>query len=169
MKKAEILKEITIMIVLVIFSIAFVVYVIPNQIEETSSFSTAGGIGSRTFPYLVVILIGLLAAGQVIKNLVKMTRLTDEEKIKPQVTAEEAQEQRIKVYKTLGLYLLFILFGVLLMNLGFAVAAIIVLPSILYLLGVREWKYYVGILVFATIVFSLFRYVLNVYVPLLWG
>lgn len=164
MDKAQYRKETIAMAVLVVMSILGYILVIPSQIPETATFSTAGGVGSRTVPYMVVVVIGVLAFGQVIKNLVIMKRL-EEEKKAPQTEADKI-ENRSKLIKTLILYGLFILFGLLLTLTGFLLPAVIVLPAILYMLGIRQKGYYIGILGFAGITFVLFRYVLEVIVPL---
>lgn len=163
MDKAHLKKDTIAMAVLVLLSILAYVFVIPNQIPETATFSDAGGVGSRTVPYMVVVVIGILSLGQVIKNLVLMKGMEEKKVL---LTDDEKKEARVKLIKTLILYGLYVLFGLLFTYVGFAAAAIIVLPAILYLLGIREKGYYIGILSFAGITFVLFRYVLEVIVPL---
>lgn len=162
--KAHYKKEIIAMAVLVVISLLGFFVVIPNQIPETSAFSTAGGVGSRTVPYMVVVVIGVLAFAEIIKNIVLMSKVKQE--VKKIDSPEEKQEARAKLIKTFGLYGLFILFGLLFMFTGFLLACLISLPIILYVLGIRHKGYYIGIIVFSGITYVLFRYVLEVIVPL---
>lgn len=168
MEKATIRKDMIAMLAIVIICMYIFIFAIPAQIPEMMAFSDAGGVGSRTIPYLVVFLTGFFGVVQIIKDMLKLHKINELEDSQDDGEKSEIGQKEVlaKYVKTLLLFLLFILCYVLFVYVGYAAATIVALPTILFLLGIRNWKEYVGILFFSGVFYALFKFVLGINIKL---
>lgn len=153
-------KDLVIYSLLVIFSILFYFIIIPKQIVLRNSWGGDVTFTSRTFPYLIFIIIGVASFIGVISTFVKMNKLSDEEK------ATFKRESFINVIKEwlipITFMLLVILYGYLFSKIGYIVATIIVPPLFLLIMKCRKWQYYLALYGFATVVYLVFKFVLRI-------
>lgn len=154
------------MILLTAFSLFAFFYLIPEEIPERQTFNTSSGFNGRTFPSIVACVIGVVASFQLVKDMILLSLLFRKgckEGDKNQIDGNRLTGK--KMGKILFLYLTFALYGFLFRTIGFAITTAMIIPVILFLLGSRSLKHYVGVIIFAGAVFSLFNFVLGVNVP----
>lgn len=153
-------KDLVIYSLLVIFSILFYFIIIPREIVLRNSWGGDVTFTSRTFPYLIFIIIGVTSFIGVISTFVKMNKLSDEEK------ATFKRESFINVIKEwlipITFMLLVILYGYLFSKIGYIVATIIVPPLFLLIMKCKKWQYYLALYGFATVVYLVFKFVLRI-------
>lgn len=165
MKKRQLIHDSFAVSIFTIFSLIVILFIIPNQVSDSQVFGATGNITARTFPYLlmwVMLICSLLHIGN---NFISIKNLTNDEPCIPP-SDEVKQEQNRKALRTLGVFLLFLAFILLFTWFGYAVACIVVLPSLLAIQKSNVLGHYISVLVFAAIFYIIFYYVLNVNVPL---
>lgn len=170
MEKAKLQKDIIAMIVLILFSVFARLYLVPAGIKKTAAFSSAGGVSSRTFPSLIALAVGALSLIHLIITIKKYISLRKGKEKLAAETADPAfrRKEVRRQLKTVAVFILFALYGYLFITLGFAVPSLTALPLCLFLLGSRDRRHYAGTLVFAAIVYVLFRYGLGLNILLFW-
>lgn len=153
-------KDLVIYSLLVIFSILFYFIIIPREIVLRNSWGGDVSFTSRTFPYLIFIIIGVASFIGVISTFVKMNKLSDEEKatFKKESFSNVIKEWLIPI----TFMLLVILYGYLFSAMGYIIATIIVPPLFLLIMKCRKWQYYLALYGFATIVYLVFKFVLRI-------
>jgi hypothetical protein len=153
-------KDLVIYSLLVIFSILFYFIIIPREIVLRNSWGGDVSFTSRTFPYLIFIIIGVASFIGVISTFVKMNKLSDEEKatFKKESFSNVIKEWLIPI----TFMLLVILYGYLFSTMGYIIATIIVPPLFLLIMKCRKWQYYLALYGFATIVYLVFKFVLRI-------
>lgn len=166
MEKKEIRDDLYAMIFLLGFSLIAYFYLIPTGIKANVTFGGATGVSSRSFPYLVVMIMGGVSLLQLIRDVVKLGKLPEDGSGQKDSNIFNNPEVRKPFLRMAGVLILFTVFGGLFITVGFAAACIIVLPLILFVLGSRRISHYASVLVFSGVVYILFRLVLNIRIPL---
>lgn len=157
--RSEIKRDIGIMSVLIVLCAIFYFLVIPAQISESSIYSGDIWVNSQTYPKMVAIATTFVATLELVRNALKLRKLPKEEA--PVEKDPDAPAFKTVALTTGGLYVLYVAYALLFNFVGFAIPTLLILPAILYVLGVRKPKNYMIILVFSFSIFVIFRYLLS--------
>lgn len=158
MNKAK--KSILAAAILLVFIIMMLVYAIPTQISTSNILGSASTMDSRWFPTVVSVLIGLLAAFELVTNIIKLKN----EKSSENADNVESADKKGMI-KSLAVFALFVLYLVLFANFGFIISSILVPPVVLFILGGRKWQYYLCYFIVVAITYVIFMYALNIMLP----
>lgn len=153
-------KDLMIYILFIIVSILFYFVVIPNEIVLRNSWGGDVSFTSRTFPYLIFIIIGSSSVIGAITTVFKMRRISQEN------SEKDVRGTFVSLIHTLKAPVIFMLliiaYGLLFGKYGFILATIIVPPLFLLLMKCRKWQYYIAMYGFATIVYVVFKFLLRI-------
>lgn len=131
-----------------LFSIALFL-VIPGQIKVMNSEV----VTSRTFPYLLALLLMVMSMKQIAATLIKYLK-------KQHITIREFD---LKVEaKALLLFLFLIIYLVLMPLVGFLLSSLLMVSAFLIFFRTKNWISYVVVLGSTISVYYIFRYFLNV-------
>ncbi len=163
MERNEYIKNITAMIVIIIFSAAMILYFIPNEIRISTMFSGTSNITSRTFPYMIFGL-GLFCA---VIELIKTTLAFLKNKENLQKFTKDEQIDNINAFvRQIIVVCLFISYAVLFMFTGYLIPTLVIIPLVMFLIGERDYKKYLATLAFLAFIFIIFTEVLSLNIPL---
>ena len=119
----------------------------------------------RTFPYFLTTIISICTVIGICKSLKVFVLARKEQSL---IVHKKTKRDFNAILTACMPYLIFgliVLYGVGISHFGFIISTLIVPPFVLFLIGGRSWKQYVGVLVFAAIIWVLFRFVLHVQLP----
>ena len=154
----EEVKNIIAASVLLLFSLIMIVWAIPTQISVNALLGASeSAIDSRWFPYVVSGGIGALALAELIISLVKLRRSATENGVE-----KKSSEDTKGILRALAVFGLFVVYALAFNYIGFIPASIVIPPIVLFIMGGRNWKYYVSYLVMVAIVYVIFVYGLNI-------
>lgn len=143
---------------IIILCVIMFVVIIPNGISITSVFfSNDTNINSRTMPYIATFLIFASSMSNFIKTCINLKKETVEH------TSEAMKKE--DVIRLLSVMLLFVIYVALFCTVGTIVASVVVLPLILYVLGIRKISYYIWTYGVTAVCYFLFINVLQIYLP----
>ncbi len=153
-------KDLFIYALFLILSVIFYFIVIPNEIVLRSSWGGEVSFTSRTFPYLIFIIVGASSLIGLITTFLKI-----KQKHKDGIE-KETKETFLTVINNIKMpvvfMLLIILYGFLFDKTGYLIATLIVPSLFLAVMKCRKWQYYVILYGFAIIVYLIFRFVLRI-------
>lgn len=150
-KKVKLYTDIVGPIVFIIFALA-VLFLMPEQIKLTEESK----INARTFPVILMGMILFFSVLLLIKEIIKI------------ITKKNVNVKEIEVLteiKALIILVLLIIFLVLMNFIGFLLASMIFSVLMLYFFRIKNWKYYIIILIAAVLISLLFQYGLKVRLP----
>lgn len=148
-------------IVLLIVSLVMWFYLIPEGIKVSSTFGGAAGVTSRTFPYFTAAVIGIISFIQLIVFSFKIIKQRSIHAIKEDTKSDNI----VSEIRSIIIYALFIIFVLLFRYFGSIIAMIIVPPLILWVMGSRNLYHYLSVYGFMGVMYLVFRFVLQVYLP----
>lgn len=129
-----------------------IMLLMPSQVKIRSDQV----ITARTFPtFLTMIMIG----GSIILLLREGLKILRKEPI------ESIELELLTEVKALILMGLLILYAFLMSRIGFMVSSVIYSILMMYYFRVKNWKYYIIVIVAAVLIGIIFRYMLNVRLP----
>lgn len=159
MKQQKAKRDIFLMLLLMVASLVFIVWIIPNYITVTKLMEMEA-FTPRTFPNLIAYC--LLAASSIgfISALFEYRKAIKEEgrMEKRKKTKEELVDELFPYF----IYALILVFVIVYSSFGIIPAMLIVPPIMLWFLNCRNWKSYVAYFVFVTIMYLLFTQILAV-------
>lgn len=145
-------------IMLIVISLLFYFVFIPQQIVLRGSWSGDITFTSRTFPYILFVVMGITAFIGVIQTAYKMKRFIAE-------NGSEAKEGGGGFKKLLLPVYFFVLTGVyafLFDRLGYILATVIIIPLYLASLKCKKWQYYAITYGVGVVVYLVFKHILNI-------
>jgi hypothetical protein len=135
--------------------------IIPWGVPVRASWGGSVGVDSRTFPNFaasVITLAALIQMGISIKRYV--TSRKSHASVSDTTTCNLRGE-----FRSLLVFLLFLVYAVLFRHVGFILASIFVPPAILFVMGSRKLIHYLSIYTFIAIIYAVFQFVLKVRLP----
>ena len=162
-KKAR--EEFWVMVFCALLCIALFFYIIPTFIPVPPAAEKDDAFTPRTFPYFLSFIIAICTAIGLFNASVTYHKAALEVKGQKE---QKQKHDRHQVLTTCMPYIIFafiVFYGFLISHLGFIISTLIVPPAVLFLIGGHKWYQYVGILVFAAVIWVLFRFVLHVQLP----
>lgn len=151
-----------VMLVLLILSLIFYFVIIPAQIPARSSWGTDSQFTSRTFPQILAVVLAISSFCGTISYGWKLLKL------KKESAPAEEEKKKSPVLKTIYPYFIFcvtLAYGILFDKIGFTISTLVMGAALLFLLGSKNWKHYVTVIVFTAVIYVIFRYGLLVMLP----
>ena len=165
MESKSVKTDFFLMLLLFVLSIIFYFVIIPAQIPARSSWGTDAVFTSRTFPQILAIIVAIASLLGVANTAYRFFKIKKTMPGGATVPKEKSGTSILQVVYPYFICGIIILYGVLFDKIGFAVSTLVMAPALLFLLGCKNWKHYVAILVFTGAVFIIFRYGLKVMLP----
>lgn len=131
-----------------LFSVALFL-VIPSQVKVV----TDEVVNSRTFPYILSLIIMAVSLKTVAVEVIKLVKKKEVEKKEFDVKVEA---------KALFLFSLLIVYVILIQVIGYLVSSLLMVSSFLVFFKTKKWYYYAITLGLTVAIFYIFRIVLNV-------
>ena len=139
-------------------AVLFHIFVIPSQ-TVISIAAKADSFSPDTFPKLVTKVIALFSAAGLLYTLVRYARYCKAAAGTQEKTAAERKKGWSIPFIVVALILAYILcFD----RIGFIPATLVFPPLVLFVIGGRNWKYYLIYYIFAAVMYVLFKYVMLV-------
>jgi len=159
MKQQKAKQDIILMLLLMVTSIVFIAWIIPNYITVTKLMEMEA-FTPRTFPKLVAYCLLVMSSLGLVSSLLTYKKAVEEEgKIEKR---KKTKEELVNDLFPYFIYALIIAFVLIYSFIGIIPAMIIIPPIMLWFLNCRNWKSYVAYFVFVTIIYLLFTQVLAV-------
>ncbi len=131
-----------------LFSVVLLL-VIPSQVKVI----TDEVVNSRTFPYVLSVIIMVMSTKTIVVEVIKLARKQEVEK----------KEFDIKVEaKALFLFTLLIVYVILIQVIGYLVSSLLMVTAFLVFFKTKKWYYYAITLGISVAIFYIFRMVLNI-------
>lgn len=151
-------------------ALAAAIYVlIPSQIADVK----ASGVGPRTFPYFLAVLLFLLGAVMLAQSLLALRRSpapASEAPAEPAPSsaAEDAPENGRHIsgfWFAMLVFVWFVAYAVAMQFVGYILASLVFLGGLMVLFGLRKWQYYVTFAALVLVVYVIFSNFLYVQLP----
>lgn len=164
MKKEK--ENMVLSIIFIGLAIFMYIVAIPLGVPLRASWGGDVGVDSRTFPKFTAVAMGIVAASFLVYSLVQYAKAR--KKLRKEGASELGTPKKTGTSGYLmgfAVFGLFVLYGIILVTLGYLVASILVPPIILFVIGDRKKLHYVYVYVFAALLFAIFEWLLKVRLP----
>lgn len=150
----------------VLFALGAAIFVmIPGQIKNVGG----SAVGPRAFPYFLSVLLMICSAVLALRSFIKRRKGGAASETGAAGEAVEGGDgfrapQR-RVAFSLGIFILLVVYAQIMQRIGYVIASLVFLSTLLYLLGVRKKRLYVLMVPIILIVYAVFQMILNVQLP----
>lgn len=155
--RKALIRDIILYAVFLVAAVLFHIFVIPSQ-TVISIAAKADSFSPDTFPKLVTKVIALFSAVGLLYSVVRYRNYS-----KKTGGSRGETEEREKGWSIPFIVVALILAYILCFDrIGFIPATLVFPPLILFVIGGRNWKYYLIYYIFAAVMYMLFKYVMLV-------
>jgi hypothetical protein len=157
-------QDIIVMALLMIVSLFFYFVFIPSQIPMSANWSGNVSFSSRTFPSFLMVALFITTGIGLIRGIIRYAAVLK----KGRAEAAVAKHDKKEIFKIVAPYITYVfilLYCVLFQKIGYIFSTLLVPPVLMFFLGCRKWLTYIGIYVFAAILYAVFKLIMRVPLP----